>query len=466
MDNWTVSTDGLTWTFKLKQGVKFHDGSELKAEDVAFSMDRLLTIGQGYAFEFLPYVNKTTALDDYTVEFKLNKSWGPMLNALTLFFVVNKDVVMAHIADPSAGAPSYGEFKDYATTWLATHDAGSGPYKVKSFITEASLTMEVFTDYFEEILPNAPEEVIFSASPGAATVKTMMAKRELEIAGELPREVNEYLETITGIKAGKIFFGDQVTLSINTRRPPTDDVHFRRAMAYAFNYTAGAQIFAGAVQSKGPVSQEIPGHDPNIFVYDMNLAKAQEELQQSKYASNYTEYEVEVAWCAEVADEEKVSILFANCMQQLGINVKVTKVPWLSMIELAAIQESTPNMMCFLPCTTYGEAASILNVKFHSEAAGSCYGCSWLLNDTIDQMLEDALSTVDQDERFAKYANIQAELQQLCTEINVCDMPMIQCYQDHYVDWPTAEGQAPPDLCYNIECRLIQVYPEKRQELL
>ena len=446
----------------MKHGVKFHDGSELKAEDVVFTMDRFLTMGMGYAYEFLPYIDKTTALDDYTVEFKLKKTWGPFLNAITLFFVMNKDVVMANLKPTG----EYGNLGDYGKEWLATHDAGSGPYIVKSYVTEASLVMELFKDYFGEILPNAPEEVVFSPNPGAAATRTLMLKRELEIAGETPREVIAELETVKGIKAGKVFFGDQVTLSIHTRKPPTDDVHFRRALAYVFDYEEGAEIFLGSVPSKGPISAEIPGHDPNIFVYTQNLAKAQEELALSKYATNYTQYEVEVAWCAEVLDEEKVAILFATCAQQIGIKVKVTKVPWLSMIELAASQEKSPNMMCFLPCTTYGEAASILRVKFHSLAAGTCYGCSWLLNSTIDSMIDDAISTVDTTERYAKYATIQAELQQLCAEINVADMPLVQLYQDYYVDWPTVEGGAPPDLCYNIECRLIQVYPEKREELL
>jgi peptide/nickel transport system substrate-binding protein len=461
-ESWEASTDAMTWTFHLRHGVKFHDGSELTAEDVVFSMERMLTIGEGYAFEFLPYVESVKALDQYTVQFKMKKPYGPFLDALSLFFVVNKDVVMANIKKPG----QYGDYGDYGKEWLLTHDAGSGAYMVKEYVLEKELVMVLFKDYWGEVAPNAPEEVHFMPNPGPATVRTMMVKRELEIAGELPKEVVEYLATVKGINPGPLFFGDQVTLTINTKKPPTDDVHFRRAMCWAFDYEQGVKIFYLAQPSKGPVSHEIPGWDPNLFQYTRDLDKAREELKQSKYYDKLDQYEVEVHWCAEVADEEKVAILFANCMNEIGIKTRIVKTPWLSIVEELAKQETTPNIVVLLPCTTYGEAGSILKIKFHSEAAGSCYSANWLQNATIDAMIEKAMATVDRTERFKIYSELQMELQNLATEINVCDMPMMHPYQDYYVDWPIMEGKSPPDLCYNFELRFMQVYPEKRQELL
>jgi peptide/nickel transport system substrate-binding protein len=461
-ESWETSADAKTWTFHLRHGVKFHDGSELTAEDVVFSMDRLLTIGEGYAFEFEPYVENVTALDKYTVQFKMKKPYGPFLDAVTLFFVANKDVIMAHIKKPGL----YGDYGDYAKDWLLTHDAGSGAYVVKEYSLEKELVMEMFKDYWGKFAPKAPEEVHFMPNPGPAAVRTMMVKRELEIGGELPKEVVEYLATVKGINPGALFFGDQVTLTINTKKPPTDDVHLRRAMCWAFDYEQGAKTFYGASPSVGPISKEIPGCDPNVFHYTRNLTKAVEELKQSKYYDTLDQYEVEVHWCAEVADEEKVALLLVNCMAEVGIKAKIVKTPWLSIVEEVAKQETSPNVVCFLPCTTYGEAGSILKVKFHSEAAGTCYAANWLLNDTIDAMIDQAMATSNRTERFKIYSELTEELQNLATEVNVCDMPMMHPYQDYYVDWPIMEGKSPPDLAYNFELRSMQVYPEKREELL
>lgn len=85
-EDWTISEDGLTYTFNLKKGIKFHNGDELTASDVVYSMDRLLTIGEGYAYIFTSYVDPgtTVAVDDYTVEFHLNRHMAP---SLTLWFV-------------------------------------------------------------------------------------------------------------------------------------------------------------------------------------------------------------------------------------------------------------------------------------------------------------------------------------------------------------------------------------------
>ena len=108
-ESWEVSADGLTWTFYLKQGVKFHNGSELTASDVAFSMNRILEIGEGLAYVFLGTVESATAVDDYTVEFKLTAPSGLFLISLIRLYVADEQAVMANIVTPGP----YGDKGDY-----------------------------------------------------------------------------------------------------------------------------------------------------------------------------------------------------------------------------------------------------------------------------------------------------------------------------------------------------------------
>lgn len=138
---WTVSTDGLKYTFKLRQGVKFHNGDELTAEDVEFSVKRLLTIGEGFAYLFTDVADVRVA-DDYTVEFTLSKPFGPFVEALLRLYILNKDQVMANIEKPGM----YGEFGDYGKRWLLTNDAGSGPYKLIEMRLEEYLLAEKFEE--------------------------------------------------------------------------------------------------------------------------------------------------------------------------------------------------------------------------------------------------------------------------------------------------------------------------------
>ncbi|MGB9726432.1 MAG: ABC transporter substrate-binding protein, partial [Fervidicoccaceae archaeon] len=68
-ESWNISNDGLTWTFHIRKGILFHDGTELTANDVVFSMKRLLTIKEGFSYLFLPYIDDVSAVDNYTVVF-------------------------------------------------------------------------------------------------------------------------------------------------------------------------------------------------------------------------------------------------------------------------------------------------------------------------------------------------------------------------------------------------------------
>jgi len=79
---WDISEDGLTYKFYIREGIKFHSGNELTAEDVVFSMNRMLTLGEGYAYLYMGVIKSATALDRYTAEFKLNNKFGPFVSSM------------------------------------------------------------------------------------------------------------------------------------------------------------------------------------------------------------------------------------------------------------------------------------------------------------------------------------------------------------------------------------------------
>ena len=195
-ESWTISEDGLTYVFKLRSGVKFHDGSDLKAEDVKFSMDRLLAIGQGYSYIFKPVIDSVEANDDYTVTFKLKKTFGPFLYSLVRLYVLNKDLVMANIEQND----EYGDLGDYGKRWLLTNDAGSGPYQVQEMKLEEYLHAVRFADYWKPFDPNAPDSFRNIGTTETATVRTLIQKRELEISDfRQPAEFYDNVSKVDGI---------------------------------------------------------------------------------------------------------------------------------------------------------------------------------------------------------------------------------------------------------------------------
>lgn len=459
-ERWETSDDGLTWTFYLKKGIKFHDGSELTAGDVVFTMNRLVEIGEGYGYMFSEKVESTEALDDYTVQFNLAEPYGPFLVTLVRLYILNEDVVMANI---KADGP-YGEMGDYGKEWLLTNDAGSGPYTVKDVRMEEYVEMEKFDDYWGYFAPNAPETVKFIGTTEAVTVRTMMSRKELEIADQWQSlEALKSLDDLPGIEIATMSYGTMFSFMMHTKKPPTDDVHFRKALAYALDYdTVVNQIFPGSIIAQGPVAPGFPGHWSGFPKSRQNLDKAMEELRQSKYYNQLDEYPLEIHWIAEVPDEEKVSLLALSNFAELGITTNVVKVPWMSVVEEMGNMAESPNIVSVFVSPHYPEAGSILSSRYHSDSAPTWEQNEWLLSDEIDNMIDEAISTIDMEERYAKYAEIQKTINELQPSLHLFEQAQKHPYQASYIDWPSTTGEKIPVMGYDFAANYIQVYPEKK----
>jgi len=458
--SWEASADGLTWTFHLRDDVTFHDGTPLTAEDVKFSMDRLTTIGEGYAFLFVGRVESTEVVDAYTVRFHLSQPFGPFLSTLYRLYILNKDLVEANIVKPGP----YGDMGDYGKAYLVDHDAGSGPYMVKEFRVEEELDMIQNPNYWLPIDADAPKEVRFIGTTEPATIRTMMSRHELEISDQWQsQEALQALDGIDGVDIAAFSPGTEFYLMMNTRKPPTDDIHVRRAMAWATDYaTVMEHIFPDAIQAKGPVPQNLPGADPTVFQFHRDLDKAREELAKSKYADELDKYPVEFHWIAEVPDEEKVALLFMANMADIGIDVKVVKVPWMSVVDEMAKEETSPNIVSVFDSSHYPEAGSLLESRYHSSSAATWEQNEWLLDETLDAMIEDSIATIDRAERFAKYSEIQQYIVDLCPTIFLFEQVEKHAYQAAYVEWPVANGVVNPVMGYNLAARFIKVHTDRQ----
>jgi peptide/nickel transport system substrate-binding protein len=454
-ESWETSEDGLTWTFHLKEGVKFHNGSELTASDVAFSMNRILEIGEGLAYVFLGVVDSAIALDDYTVQFTLAQPSGLFLISLIRLYVADEEEVMANIVTPGP----YEEKGDYGKEYLLTHDAGSGPYKVKEFPLEEYLLMEKYDDWFGEFVENAPDEVRFIATTEAATIRTLMSRQELEITDQWQTiEALEALDEIEGVDIVAFPVLTEFYYMMHTQKPPTDDIHFRRAMAYAFDYDAAVALeWAGTKQSVGPVPAIVAGHNPDVFVFQRDLDKAKEELALSPYADELDKYPVDVHWCTEVPAEEKWALLFQANMAEIGITVNIVSTPWMSMVEEGSLLETSPHIQTTYVSADFPESGSLLKLRYHSDAAPTWSQNEWLLDETLDQMIDDALVTVDQDERYAEYRELQEYIVDLCPSLFLYDQVQKHACQTAYVDWPPDRGEVIPVMGYTMFAARIGV---------
>ncbi|MCL4559530.1 MAG: ABC transporter substrate-binding protein [Chloroflexi bacterium] len=457
-DSFDVSSDGLTYTFHLKKGIKFHDGTELKASDVVFSMNRDLTIGQGMAYMFVNRVQSTKALDDYTVEFTINKPYALFPQTLVRLWIMNEKVVKAN----TQAEGQYGENGDYGTTWLLTHDAGSGPYKVKEFQLEEYMLMEKNNDWWakDKFVPNAPDLVRVIPIPEAATLRTLMANRELEISDQWQSaDTFRSLEKIEGVKIATFDAVTMLYIYLNTKKPPLDDVHFRRAVAYAFDYETAANIdWPGTKVSRAPVPMGVPGANPNLTPYEHSVDKAKAELAQSKYANELDKYPVTFYWNTDVPDTQKYALLFQSSLAEAGINVKIEGTPWLTLTQLASKAETSPDAWPLYLNADLPEAGALLYQRYDSSTQGTFFQGEWLGDKYFDEQIALALSEQDQATRFQMYADLQKYIMDLSPSLYVFDQYQKHAYQD-YLDWPATKGTVYPVMGYNQFFAFIGVNP-------
>jgi len=149
------------------------------------------------------------------------------------------------------------------------------------------------------------------------------------------------------------------------------------------NFHVTGIVKARRVTVQEKKSNSTSAKDLPRYYYD--LTKAKEELQKSKYwpdiKDNPDKYALDFHWIAEVPAEEKVAILFAQNMEEIGLEVNVVKVPWLSVVKEMTNMSTSPHLVSVFVAAHYPEAGSLLESRYHSKSADTWEQNEWLLNE-------------------------------------------------------------------------------------
>jgi len=398
--DWEISPDGKTYTFYLRDDITFHDGSPLTAEDVKFSMDRILELNKGFAWLWQGIVKETEVLGEHEVAFHLEKPHAPFLSTMMLFFIVNKDEVLANKEDGE-----FGEFGDYGQAYLENNEAGSGPYKIREWERGAQLIFEKFEDYWQGWEPGQPDEVHFKIVREEATRKILLKSNEADIVDQwLTSESFDELERSPGVVVDKQPSMQLFHIHMHTQKPPTDNIDVRRAIAWAFDYKTACEIMGG-IQAQGPVPNNAWGHNDDVFVFHQDLDKAKEEFAKSGYKPG--ELKITYASNVSVPRQQKIGLLLKNNLKEIGIDVEIVPETWARLMELAANKEECPHLMAVFDTLKYPHPDSHTFGLYHPSVHGSYRSASWLDVPEIAQLLEDARTTVDMNEQLEKYKKVQ-----------------------------------------------------------
>jgi len=423
-ESWTASPDGLSYTFRLKVGVRFHDGTEVTAEDVKFSMDRSLALEEGYSWLWADIIDEVTVDDTYVVTFYLTSPFAPFVGSLTSLWVANKDLVLAH-----AGPGDFGEFGDYGMEWFTLtedEDAGSGPYMLKNWDRGREIVFERFLNYFEG-WPHGDKSIDEFHSlliKEAATTRTMLRNGELTLTDHwLAFEDYEEIDGYPNAQLVSFMSTEQYNMKLNTKKPPLDDIHIRRMIAWATDYDAVyTQIEPGCGEARGIIPSTIPGHNPRVFQYYFDLDKAREELEQSKYYPNVPP--IEIVWPTGTEYRLKIAADLQKNLAKLGVELVLNPQTWGRMCELSTTLESTPHIMGISTPANYPDPDSYFYPIYYSKAAGTFFSTEWLHEPMIDELIDAERKELDPEERTHLMNVLQQVILERCPDVFVFIMPL------------------------------------------
>ena len=287
-ESYTVSDAGRTYTFKLRHGVKFHNGREMTAEDVRYSFERILnpatqSPAQGYfnviagSDEFATkggHVSGIAIPDAYTVSITLKQAKATFLNVLAMHFgsVVPKEEVDKYSAD------------------FGHHPVGTGAFKLVEWTPGQHLLLQRNKDYFKPDLPHLDEvEIQVGQDPSVSLLR--LKKGEVDLTGDgIPPAQFQSVIADPSLK-NQVIAGKQLQtsyLALNTQVPPLDDVRVRRAINMAINKERIVRIINNrAVPASQPLPPRMPGYDPNYKGYPYDPEGAKKLLSEAGHPNGF-----------------------------------------------------------------------------------------------------------------------------------------------------------------------------------
>ena len=394
--SWTSSDDGLTYTFKLKENVTWHDGAPFTADDVVFSCHVFLRETHARARIVLEFVESVTALDSHTVEFKLSSPFGPFMHA---FEVGSMPMVPKHIYEGT----------DFINNPAHNTPIGTGPLKFNKWERGSYIHLVANENYHQEGIP-AIEGVYFHVIPDAASRAAAYETGKIDV---LPGGSVEYfdiqrlseLPNTTVTDKGWEFIGSHSFLWLNNRVEPLNDVRFRQAIMYALDREAMREIafFGYARVAASPFNSSTRFYTDDIRQYPRDLEQARSLIEESGYDGR----PVRLLPLPYGETWQRLAEIARQNLSEAGINVE------LSATDVAGWNERLAQWdydIAFTYMSQLGDPA--LGVSRLYTTSNIIKGSPWnnvsgYSNSELDRLFEDGASEIDTHKREAMYQEAQ-----------------------------------------------------------
>lgn len=397
-ESWTVSEDNLTWTFKLKEGVKFHNGKEMTAYDVKGTYDRFMAedadASRLIAKNLTQMFESVEVIDDYTVSITTEDSYGPMLSLLSnrTLAIMDPDVIAEYGA-------STGDFVESSI--------GTGAFKIVDWKKDEEIIVERFEDYFDE---NAKlQKVIIKVIPEAASRVIALETGEIEMTNQFPAEDLQRLQDdpnitvrMTPSVGGRLFrFGCNDPIISNTL--------VRRAIVHAIDRQSIIDgMFPGMTYPSTSCLTPVVWGYANLGVIEQDLEKAKDLLAEAGYPNGFN---TKIVTTPRYEKGVELAEVLSAQLSMVGINAEIEVLEWSVILPLwmGVTPEVFDQPMFIMGAgTSMMDADGGLRALYTTTETGTNernYG--FYSNEEVDELVFAAMKETNPEKRLELYKRAQ-----------------------------------------------------------
>lgn len=377
--------DDLTYKFTIKKGIKFHNGEEMTADDVKFSIKRAAdSAPNAHIFGDVDKDSVKTH-DKYTVSFKLNQPNTGFLPALAH----SSGSILNHNAVEAAG-DNYG-----------MHPVGSGPFKFVSWHKGAQVVLEKFDDYYGK--EPAFNRMVIRTIPEANSRIIELETGGVDVAYEINANSISRIKNDPDLKLLRKLDNSIQYLGFQTQKEPFTDKKVRKAIRYAVNTEAAVKVALRGVGeiAKGPMSPNMKYYDDSLEIPETNIEKAKELLAEAGYPNGFKT----TLWTDEKEMRVNLATIVQSMLKKVGIDANIKILEWGAYLDSLSNGEQDMFFIGWTAQTTDPDIALYGPLSKKTIGAGANF--TYFENDRINELLIKGRKVTDSPERATIYKEIQ-----------------------------------------------------------
>jgi len=395
-ESWEQSEDGLTWTFKLREGVMFHNGREMTAEDVKWSFERLIDpeTGAGNAANVGPPETVIEVIDDYTVAITHPEPVGILPQTLGF----NK----------ASGIIASESLNDQG---IITQPIGTGPFKIAEVEGTTRILLQKHEDYWQNGLPYL-DAVEITPIPDDTVREAALLGGEVDWVLSIAPQNFEKLEADDSVVVSTVPQLSYDYIGLNLEREPFNDQRVRQAIAYALDreQLAEAGYFGLAVPVQGPTGPGSPWYF-EYSPYSRDVEKAKELLAEAGYPEGF---QMELLPTVQYGETVRAAQVLQQQLAEVGIETSINAPEWSEWLEL----EGGGNYDAYI--CNWNALIDADQYYYLQHKSDQVFNFTGYDNPEFDELVTEARSTSDFDERYQIYQELN--------QILVDDAPYVYMY--------------------------------------